>query len=96
MKIRKLTKLEKALLFVLAMVVIAGCTAGVQAYQNQDGQQLDVRLVADAPCRLNNTAGCFQIVTLTYDDPATGLPVTDICRIWVDIYAGGLDCERLP
>ena len=94
MKIRKFTKLEKALMLMLAtIVVVTGCAAGAQAYQNE-GAQLDVEIIARS-C-LENNYDCFRIVILEYNDPETGVPVTDLCRTWESAYKGGVDCERLP
>lgn len=86
---RKFTKLEKTLLLILAVFVILGCVAGARAYQEQG---LGIETIAENTESLN----LYRVVIWTYNDPVTGLPVSDLCRIWAFGYGGGIDCDRMP
>lgn len=87
------TVLEKVLILVLSIAVLAACASQVQATKNVNGLGCDVQ--ASTSNYQDSCPGSYYVVDLWWNEPdGSGSYKYDNCVVWFNDYKGSLWCPE--
>ena len=92
----KRTRLEKVLIIVLSLVLLAACASEVNAGMQPTGLGCEVQSTTNPYA--TDCPGTFYVVNLWWGNP-DGSPGTNVyngCVVWADAYKGGIWCPQPP